>query len=210
MSATDVVYCMLTALFAAAAVHGLRHGVLPRSAGWRARVDHLLHTAMALAMAVMPWSWGRALPELPQTALFAAAALWFPLTAVRRCRESRPAATARRLPYAAGMAAMAWMTHPMAGSSHETLAEGLPAVHHAAHLGHPGAGSRAGDAITVVLALYLLACALWSLTRDMPTLRTAADTVVDSVDPSTVGQPYSHFRDGSTTLGTVVMLLMPH
>ncbi|MGP4052021.1 DUF5134 domain-containing protein [Streptomyces sp. 2A115] len=210
MSATDVVYCVLTALFAAAAVHGLRHGVLSRSAGWRGRVDHLLHTAMALAMAVMPWSWGRALPELPQTAFFAAAALWFPLTAVSHRQESRLAATARRLPYAAGMAAMAWMTHSTAGRSHETLAGGLPAAHHAAQLGHPAGESRAGDTVTAVLALYLLACALWSLTRDMPTLRTAADTVVDSVDASTVKQPYGRFRDGSMTLGTVIMLLMPH
>ncbi|MET8809811.1 DUF5134 domain-containing protein [Streptomyces sp. NPDC004546] len=50
-----------------------------------------------------------------QAAWFAAAAVWFPLTAVRRGQEPRPVATAPRLPHAAAMAAMAWMTHSMAG-----------------------------------------------------------------------------------------------
>ncbi|WP_406177521.1 DUF5134 domain-containing protein [Streptomyces sp. NBC_00996] len=59
---------MLTALFLAAAIRALRYDVLSRSAGWRSRVDHFLHTAMALAMAVMPWNWGRILPEAPLTA----------------------------------------------------------------------------------------------------------------------------------------------
>ncbi|RPK72333.1 hypothetical protein EES45_33285 [Streptomyces sp. ADI97-07] len=68
MSAPDVVYCMLTVLFVAASIHGLRQGLLRQESGWRSRVDHLLHAAMALAMAAMPWSWGRALPLMPQTA----------------------------------------------------------------------------------------------------------------------------------------------
>ncbi|MQY34022.1 hypothetical protein SRB17_19880 [Streptomyces sp. RB17] len=66
MNAIDAVHAMPTALFSAGAVHALRHDA-PRSPGWRSRVDHLLHTAMALAMAVMPWRSGRVLPELPRT-----------------------------------------------------------------------------------------------------------------------------------------------
>ncbi|MEU9292009.1 DUF5134 domain-containing protein [Streptomyces sp. NPDC048275] len=56
------------------------------------------------------------------TALFAAAALWFPLSALSRRRGERLPAVARSLPSAAGMAAMAWMARPMAGSGHEVLA----------------------------------------------------------------------------------------
>ncbi|WP_399894373.1 DUF5134 domain-containing protein [Streptomyces sp. BBFR51] len=212
MSATDTVYGMLTALFAGAAVHGLRQGVLSRSPGWRGRVDHLLHTAMALAMAVMPWSWGRALPESPQTVFFAAAALWFPVTATAgRSRTYRPAAVVERLPHAAGMAAMAWMTHSMAGSSHETLADGPPAAHHAAHPGHLAGQPESGEALGAVLALFLLACALWSLTRDLPVLRPARHATADDTGVlAAAGQPYGHFWDGTTALGTALMLLMPH
>ncbi|MFF7982810.1 DUF5134 domain-containing protein [Streptomyces sp. NPDC007901] len=133
MSATDVVYSGLTALFAAAAVRALRHALTSRRCGWCSRVDHLLHTVMALAMTVLPWHSGHALPELPQTAsaFFAAAALWFPLTAGRG-RRSRLTVIARRLPYSVGMAAMAWMTLAMAGPSHEPPAEGLSSGHGAA------------------------------------------------------------------------------
>ncbi|WP_316741491.1 DUF5134 domain-containing protein [Streptomyces sp. MK7] len=83
MSAADVVDCMLTALFVAAALRSLRQAVLFRSQQRRGRVDHLLHAVMALAMAVMPWNVGRMPSGIPQTAFFAAAALWFPLTADR-------------------------------------------------------------------------------------------------------------------------------
>lgn len=106
MSASDVVRCMLTALFAAGAVHALWCGLLSRSSGWRSRGDHFLHTVMALAMTVMPWNGGGMLPEA-RTIFFAAAALWFPLTAVSRQRQFELTDVARRLPYAAGMAAMA-------------------------------------------------------------------------------------------------------
>ncbi|MFJ9034019.1 DUF5134 domain-containing protein [Streptomyces sp. NPDC102274] len=213
MSVPDVLYVMLTALFAAAALRGLRHGVLSPRSGWRSRIDHLLHAVMALAMAAMPWGWG--LPETAQTTFFAAAALWFPLTAVRRRHESRLAATAGRLPYAVGMAAMAWMVrmpHATAGPSTQTQAGGLPAAHQAPHLARSVGESRAGDVVTAALALCLLACALRSLTRDMPILRSTTETVdtADTVDLSTPSESYRHFWDGFMALGTVVMLLMPH
>lgn len=207
MRATDVVYCMLTALGAAAAVRELRQGVLARSFGWRTRVDHLLHTAMALAMAVMPWHRGRLLPVVPLTVFFAAAAVWFPLTAAGRGRETRGTVFRRRLPYAAGMAAMAWMTHSMAGPSHTAPAAGLPAAHRAAQLGHCAGATKTGSVVTGVLALYLVVCALGSLMRDMPTLRSAPGTRAPAT--GTRGS-YGHVWDGSLTLATVVMLLMHH
>ncbi|MET8331079.1 DUF5134 domain-containing protein [Streptomyces sp. NPDC005181] len=185
---------MLTVLFAAAAIHELRHRVLPRSSGWRVRIDGLLHTVMAVAMSAMTWSWGAQVPTRAQAVFFAAAALWFPLSALSR-RGARLPAAARSLPSAAGMAAMAWMARPMAGSGHET-----PAVHAGHSTGDPGTH----DAGTVILVLYLLACALRSLTRDMPGLRRNTS----SPHTPAVKDLYGHFCEGAMQLGTVVMLLL--
>lgn len=232
MTAPEVVPLLLTALFTGAAVHALRHGLLSRTTGPLDRVDHALHAAMALAMAAMPWAWAPELPAAPQTAFFAAAAVWFPASARhgpgrerhgpgrqrrRPGRASRSAASLRRLPYAVGMAAMAWMTLPARHPSHGTPTEGLATTGAAAHgpghmadAAHTGnlaatAGSAAGDAVTAGLALCLLACALGSLTRDMPGLRPGAcATHLAGVTP------YDHFRDGVMALGTAVMLVMHH
>ncbi|MEV6176751.1 hypothetical protein [Streptomyces sp. NPDC052015] len=57
----DLVHGMLTVLFALVAVHALRRGVRSPGTGRRDRVDHLLHFAMAVAMAAIPWSTGRSL-----------------------------------------------------------------------------------------------------------------------------------------------------
>ncbi|MFF5139619.1 DUF5134 domain-containing protein [Streptomyces sp. NPDC013157] len=207
MSASDVVHYMLTALFTAAAVRALRQSVVARTGGCRSRVDHLLHAAMALTMAVMPWGWGGALPALPQSVFFAAAALWFPLTAVRRGQEGQLSAMVRRLPYAVGMAAMTWMSYRAAGHGHQTMADGVPTAHQAMQVSHSMGESRAGSVVTGVLALYLLTCALQALTRDMPALRATTGTVADSTSLSSV---CNRFWDGATAMGTLVMLLMPH
>jgi hypothetical protein len=120
--------------------------------------------------------WGRVLPEV-QAAWFAAAAVWFPLTAVRRGREPSPVATAPRLPHAAAMAAMAWMTHSMAGASPEVRSRGVPEAYQAAHLAHATGESTAGDLVTGVLALYLITSALRSLTRDITADGRTADVL---------------------------------
>ncbi|MFD4948917.1 DUF5134 domain-containing protein [Streptomyces sp. NPDC058239] len=130
MSATDIVYGMLTTLFVAAAVHGLRHAVLSAGSGWRSRVDHLLHAAMATVMAAMPW--GKALPEAGLTLFFAAATVWFPLTAVRHREKPAVAEAARRLAYAVGMSAMVWRPHSTAGPSHSNQSGGTATAHQAA------------------------------------------------------------------------------
>ncbi|WP_369226956.1 DUF5134 domain-containing protein [Streptomyces sp. R39] len=205
----DVVHVMLTMLFALAAVHALRHGVRSPGTGCRDRVDHLLHFAMAVAMAAMAWSPGRPLYGRTMTVLFTAAALWFPLTALCRRTADTAAAIAGRLQPAAGMAAMAWMLrtpHGRAVPSHETLAGGVPVAHHGAALGHTAGASATGEWGTGLLAVYLLVCAMRSLTRPMPSLRcaTAATHRAAATDP------YGHLRDGAMTLGTAVMVLMPH
>jgi hypothetical protein len=186
MSAGDVVHGMLTALFAAAAVHSLRQAVLTRGAGWRGRGDGLLHTVMAAAMAVMPWHGMSEGPVPGRTAFFfAVAALWFPLTAVRGPRGPGSADLVRRSPHAVGMAAMAWM--PV---QHGDVTD-----------------AQTGDLVTAVLTLCLLAYALRSLTQDMPTLRGAPGSVAV---PTDLGGPYDRFWQGSTAMGTALMLLMHH
>jgi hypothetical protein len=167
-------------------------------------VDHLLHFAMATAMAAMPWSLGPPLPGRTMTVLFTAAALWFPLTALHHRTEVRVRALAGRLPPAAGMAAMAWMSRTSDGRvapAHETLAGGVPAAH-----GHAVNASVTAAVITVALTVCLLGLAVRSLTRPMPALRTAADTV----HRAAAADPYGHARDGAMSLGTAVMLLLPH
>lgn len=186
MSATAAVHALLTTLFVGAAGYAVRYALGPPGSAWRGRVDHLLHAAMAVAMAAMPW--GPLLPRTGQTVLFTAAALWFPLTPVRRPGEPLQAATARRLPYALGMAAMVWMLHSP----------------HATHHAPATVESTTGSLVTAALALCLLTCALCSLTRDMPGLRATSDT------PGILLRPYGHFWDGSTALGTAIMLVMPH
>jgi hypothetical protein len=185
MGAADVVPGMLTVLFAASAVYALWHAVLPRGSGWRDRGDQLLHTAMASAMAVMPWHGVGEVPARGQTVFFAAAALWFPLTGVLGRRGPGLSDLARRLPFSVGMVAMTWMP-----------------------VRHGGVTDvRTGEMVTGVLTLCLLAYALRSLTRDMPGLQGASGGPGASTD---IGGPVDRFWHGSTAMGTAVMLLMHH
>lgn len=186
MSAPEVVSGMLTALFAAAAVYALRHALLPRSSGWLGRGDAVLHTVMASAMAVMPWHPIGEGPSPGRTAFFfAGAALWFPLTAALGLGGLGRAALVRRSPHAVGMAAMAWMPVRHGGVT----------------------DARTGYLVTGALTVCLLAHALWSLTRDMPTLRGTPGSVGGSADLS---GPCDHFWHGSTAMGTALLLLMHH
>ncbi|MET7695034.1 DUF5134 domain-containing protein [Streptomyces sp. NPDC005483] len=186
MSATSVVHGMLTALFAAAAVYALRQAVLTRGCGWRGRGDSLLHTVMASAMAVMPWYGIGDGPSPGRTAFFfAAAALWFPSTAVLRLRGPRWVGLMRRSPHSVGMAAMAWMPVRHGGTTNAQI----------------------GGVVTGVLTLCLLAYALRSLTRDMPALRGRPGSAGFSTD---LAGTYDRFWHGSTAMGTAIVLLMHH
>ncbi len=199
--ALDAVHGMLTLLFTVVALHLLWHAVRSPGAGRRDRVDLVLHCAMAAAMAAMPWSLGPPLSGRAVTVFFTAAALWFLLTA--------RAATvfADRLTPAVGMAAMVWMSRtPSGAAASETVAAaGVPAAHHTAAHGHAAASTTA-SLVTVALAVYLLGCALRSLTRPMPALRTATGPA----HRAAATNPYGHVRDGAMALGTAVMLLLPH
>ncbi|MFL9657194.1 DUF5134 domain-containing protein [Streptomyces sp. PB17] len=207
--ALDAVHGMLTLLFAAVALHMLWHAARSPGTGRRDRVDLVLHCAMAAAMAAMPWSPGPPLSGRAATVFFTAAALWFPLTA------RTTVVLADRLTSAVGMAAMAWMSRPPSGAVpvsasatvRETVAAaGGPAAHHIAAHGHAADASTTATLVTVVLTVYLLGCALRSLTRPMPALRTATD----HAHRAAAANPYGHVRDGAMALGTAVMLLLPH
>ncbi|WP_030378179.1 MULTISPECIES: DUF5134 domain-containing protein [unclassified Streptomyces] len=205
--ALDAVHGMLTLLFAVVALHMLWRGVRSPGAGRRDRLDLLLHFTMAAAMAAMPWSSGPSLSGRAATVFFTAAALWFLLTA-------RTAAVfADRLTPAVGMAAMAWMSRTPSGagavsaSAQETVAAaGVPAAHHTAAHGHAADASTTATLVTGVLTVFLLGCALRSLTRPMPALRTATAPA----HRAAATDPYGHVRDGAMALGTAVMLLLPH
>ncbi|WP_308190685.1 DUF5134 domain-containing protein [Streptomyces sp. HPF1205] len=204
----DVVRCMLTVLFASAALHALLHGARTPGMGRRDRVDHLLHFATAVVMAAMPWGLGRSLSGPTTTVLLMAGALWFPLTAVHR-RTGESAAMADRLPPAAGMAAMAWMLwtpHMWAVPSHETPAGSGPGAHHFATVDHAASVPATADVVTGLLTAYLLACGVRWL-NPMPHPTPAADTARRR---AATHDPYGHLRDGAMALGTAVMLLMPH
>lgn len=43
MSATNAVHALLTTLFAGAAIHAVRHALLPRGPAWRDRFYRFLH-----------------------------------------------------------------------------------------------------------------------------------------------------------------------
>ncbi|MGV9645957.1 DUF5134 domain-containing protein [Streptomyces sp. NPDC003333] len=210
--ALDAVHGMLTLSFTVAALHVLWHGARAPRVGRRDRVDLVLHFAMAAAMAAMPWSPGRPLSGRAMAVVFTAAALWFPLSAFRSVRSlgRRPdtagtaAVFAGRLPPAAGMAAMAWMSRHGAAGVPGTLAADVPSAT-AAH-GHAAAAPTSATLVTAVLAVYLLGCAVRSLTRPMPALRTATGPA----HRAAATDPYGHVRDGAMSLGTAVMLLLPH
>ncbi|MBO1332496.1 DUF5134 domain-containing protein [Streptomyces sp. VRA16 Mangrove soil] len=175
----DVEHGLLTVLFALVAAHALWQGMRTRGVGRSGRVDHLLHGVMAATMAVMPWSPGHRLSGRTAELLFTAAALWFLLTGLDRRAAHTVAAISARLPSAVGMAAMAWMLRP----SHDR-----------------------DPVVTAVLTVYLLACALWSLTRPMPSLRSATW----NAHRTEGADPYARTRHGAMALGTALMLLMPH
>ncbi|MFD7697258.1 DUF5134 domain-containing protein [Streptomyces sp. NPDC059805] len=203
---------LLTVLFAVSAVPPLGRPRRPSSSGIHDRVDHLLHAAMGLAMVLMLWSSVAEPIVTAMTCFFLAAGVWFPLAAVWSPRTAtgfeadRTSAVAARLPHAIGMIAMVWMLHAPhagAGAAHaHTTGSAVPAR----LFGGSAPAEAAGASVTAVLALSLLGCALWSLTRPMPGMRAA----VRATRLAAAAEPFRHVRDGATALGTAVMLVMPH
>ena len=114
-------------------------------------VGHSLHAIMAVAMAVMAWPSGAALPTRAPMVFFAAAAVWFAVIAIRDAAHRWGSGY-----HALMMLAMAWMYAAMGGlplrrtdSSDMDMSgmDGPPADGgHGGHAGHGGHGGHGGHA----------------------------------------------------------------
>ena len=105
-----------------------------------------LHVAMALAMAVMAWPAGAALPTTGPTLFFVAATLWFVVLVFAHAGHRAVNAY-----HAAMMLAMVWMYAVMSGDLLPAEAQGLDGAgsagaHHASMPGMPGMEMPASDA----------------------------------------------------------------
>jgi hypothetical protein len=95
-------------------------------------VGNLLHVLMALAMAVMAWPWGAALPTIPPMVFFLLAAVWFLVVVIR----SRDGQRIRNFYHLVMMLSMAWMYALMNGNilpGQATSSADATADHHDMH-----------------------------------------------------------------------------
>lgn len=139
---------IVTALFALSAVECFVASCTGHRR-WISVVGNILHVVMALAMLVMAWPSGAALPTVPPLVFFLMATAWFTGIAVG------PAAAGHRVAYlyhAAMMLAMVWMYAVMNGTilSGHSAADNSPAPSMPAGHGHhqmPGM-TMPGDAVS--------------------------------------------------------------
>ncbi|WP_033289511.1 DUF5134 domain-containing protein [Amycolatopsis jejuensis] len=131
---------ILTALFAAAGVFCLERCV--RQVGITGRVSDVLHTLMCAGMITMAWPATMSFARMPQVVLFAAAAVWFAVTAKHG-----------RMYHALMMAGMAWMAFvmPWAGMTMSTTAGG-----HAGHAGMTMTGHSPSHVVVVAVGLTVV------------------------------------------------------
>jgi hypothetical protein len=101
---------IVTALFVLSAAECL-YAIATGRRVWTHIVSQLLHLVMALAMAVMAWPWGMALPTTAPMLVFAVAALWFVALTL-----AHPGHRGINAYHAAMMLAMVWMYAVMSGS----------------------------------------------------------------------------------------------
>ncbi|MES9506928.1 DUF5134 domain-containing protein [Streptomyces sp. NPDC000609] len=208
---------ILTLLFCALAVYGLWRAFAARSHPWTARLAHGLHAVMALAMFAMAWSWGMDLPGTPQVIFFSAAAAWFVLAALALPNgpEPRLRALASTLPYTVMTGAMAWMVAAMssgmsmgamdAGQAHDMPGMDMSAPGTLATMTLSGTGDRwtAG-----LLALVLLALALWWLAKGFDTGRLAPCTTGGAASGGAVHAAWDVGCHGLMALGMAVMFVV--
>lgn len=109
---------------------------------WPSVVSYSLHAIMAVAMAVMAWPRGAALPTIPPMIFFLLATLWFVVIAGTASAAGHRIAT---IYHALMMLAMAWMYAVMNGrvlpgqSSGSAEAAGAGSGgHHGGHMNMPG------------------------------------------------------------------------
>ncbi|MFJ4737606.1 DUF5134 domain-containing protein [Streptomyces sp. NPDC093108] len=208
---------ILTLLFCALAAHGLWRAFAARSQPWTARLAHGLHAVMALAMFAMAWSWGMDLPGTPQVVFFSAAAAWFVLAALALPNgpEPRLRALASTLPHAVMTGAMAWMVAAMSsgmsmGAMDAGQAHDMPGMDMSA----PGALATMTLSGTIdrwtagLLALVLLALALWWLAKGFDTGRLAPRATGGAAAGGAVHAARDVGCHGLMALGMAVMFVV--
>jgi hypothetical protein len=102
---------------------------------WTGAAGHVLHLVMSVAMIVMAWPVGLAVPNRPSLVFFLLAALWF--VGMAAIGSPGPVQRLTNQYHAAMMAAMAWMYAAMDGALLPGNAEG-PHDHDAASGSMPG------------------------------------------------------------------------
>jgi hypothetical protein len=168
-----------------------------RGAGWRERVAAGLHVLMAIAMAGMPWAWGRTVaPPTAQIVVFGAATVYFILVLLvpkpateapspgGHARHDDPLLTAY---HAMMMAVMVPMAAMMIGTSTTGRDSGsMPPMPGMSGMGGPSSGTSATagtDALASWTAIVLLGMgSVWILTRLVRSLRaggTRGDQLTD-------------------------------
>lgn len=103
---------IVTALFSVS-IAGYMYVLGAQHGKWKSTVNHLLHLVMSVAMIVMAWHAGMALPTVGPMVFFLLAAVWFVFVACRLSSGIPERATNGY--YAVMMAAMAWMYAVMNG-----------------------------------------------------------------------------------------------
>lgn len=136
---------IVTALFVLSAAECL-YAITTGRRVWTHVVSHSLHFTMAVAMVVMAWPWGMALPTTAPMLFFAGAALWFVASIL-----ARPGHRGINAYHAAMMLAMVWMYAVMSGSllpapSDGTSQAGGSVAHQTSMPGMPGMKMPAGSA----------------------------------------------------------------
>lgn len=132
---------VVTALFVISAAE-CAYALIATRHSWTQMISHALHFVMAVAMAVMAWPWGAALPTIEPMVFFLVAAGWF---AARFLATTGHRAI--NAYHAAMMLAMAWMYAVMSGTLLPQPADGVsPGMGHGGHHGGhsmPGADTSA-------------------------------------------------------------------
>ena len=205
---------ILTLAFVAVALYGIWRASTPTPAA--ARVTHLLHALMALAMVAMAWPWGMGLAAVPQIWFFGLAAAWLAAAAVLwPGTRKRAHAVRAAVPHVLMMAAMAWMLAAM-DTAMPGGTGGAPAMADMPGMDMSGAGATSAMTLTGagprwtagLLAAVFLALALWWLARGFDRARGAAPAAAGHV-PATAGHhPWDMGCHGVMALGMSVMFVL--
>lgn len=124
---------IVTALFVLSAAECV-YAITTGRRVWTHVVSQVLHLLMAVAMVVMAWPWGMALPTTGPMLLFAVATLWFVTLTL-----GHPGHRGINAYHAAMMLAMVWMYAVMSGSLIPAPSDGAsPTAGPGGHLSMPG------------------------------------------------------------------------